>query len=702
MKASRKVTPGRFHPLGATLTPEGVNFALYSERAEGVDLLLFDRPDSEPSEIITLTARDRFVWHALVHGLKAGQLYGYRVRGPWQPEKGLRFNPAKVLLDPYAKAVTGKFHNRENILLAYDPLSPHRDLSKDLRDNAAQVPKGIVVDDRFDWQGVVPPDHLLDNLIIYEVHLKGFTAHPSAGVKSPGTYAGFIEKIPHLKRLGVNAVELLPIHEIFSEDFLLNKGRVNYWGYNTASFFAPESSYSSGQAPGAQVAEFKTLVRELHRAGIEVILDVVYNHTAEGSELGTTMSWRGIDNTTYYSLCGPPGMEGRHYQNYTGCGNSLNASHPAVIRMIMDSLRYWTEVMHVDGFRFDLASALGRDGGGFRSNASFFDAVSQDPILSRVKMIAEPWDLGTYQVGNFPVDWSEWNGRFRDTARRFVKGDAGMLREIGWRLSGSADLYADDGRSASNSINFTTCHDGFTLHDLVSYNGKNNHANGEDNRDGTDDNNSWNCGAEGPTDDHSVLRLRRQLAKNHICLLLFSSGTPMLLGGDEFLRTQQGNNNGYCQDNHLSWFDWDLLEKNADFFEFCRKAIALTHACPSLQRRKFLTGTDPDDNRVPDVAWYGPDLAPPEWGNPNARILCHLLDEPLFFINNHGPEMQTVALPSPGKGLRWHRVIDTSLDSSADFAEPGQEVPLDPGDRYIANPRSVVVLSGIRRVPIAS
>ena len=411
----------------------------------------------------------------------------------------------------------------------------------------------------------------------------------------PGTYLGFIEKIPYLQSLGVNAVELLPVHEYYVDDFLLNRGLTNYWGYNSIGFFAPESSYGTRRAPGCQVDEFKTLVRELHKAGIKVILDVVFNHTGEGNEMGPTISLRGIDNPSYYILTGPQDQPGRYYPNFSGCGNTLDFDSPAVIRLVTDSLRYWVQHMHVDGFRFDLASVLGRtgQGDGFASNAPFFEALLQDPVLGGLILVAEPWDTGTYQVGNFPVDWSEWNGRFRDTLRRFTKGDEGQLPDLGHRLTGSADLYGDDGRSAYNSINFVTCHDGFTLHDLVAYDHKHNDANGEDNRDGSDDNNSWNCGAEGDTDDGQVLALRRQLAKNHFCQLLFACGTPMLLGGDEFLRTQGGNNNAYCQDNAIAWFDWSLAESNSDVVEFVTKAIAMTRRFPALQRRKFLVGDRP-------------------------------------------------------------------------------------------------------------
>jgi glycogen operon protein len=700
-RTNKQFATGRFYPLGATLTPDGVNFALYSQHASEVFLLLFDRPDGDPTDVIRIENRTRYIWHTFVHGLKAGQLYGYRVRGEFLPARGLRFNENKLLLDPYAKAFSGKARNQDNLLLAYDPQSADLDLSWDGRDSTAIVPKCIVVDDRFDWQGDTPPSTPLEKLVIYETHLKGFTAHSSSGVANPGTYLGFIEKIPHLKDLGINAVEFLPIHEHYTEDFLLAKGLTNYWGYNTIGFFAPESSYGTGRHPGCQVEEFKTLVCELHRAGIEVILDVVYNHTAEGNELGPTLSFKGIDNPTYYCLTGGPNEPGRYYMNYTGCGNSLNLAHPHVIRLVMDSLRYWVDAMHVDGFRFDLASVLGREEGMFQASASFFDAISQDPVLNRVKLIAEPWDLGTYEVGNFPVDWSEWNGRFRDSMRRFGKGDAGQVRDVGWRLTGSADLYADDGRSAYNSVNFITCHDGFTLRDLVSYNEKHNEANLEGNRDGSTDNNSWNCGVEGETDDPVAVKLRKQQVKNYACYLLFAAGTPMILGGDEFFRTQGGNNNSYCQDNEISWFDWQEVERHRDIHAFFRKAIALTRRYPVLQCRKFFTGQDRNSNGIPDIQWFGTDLDALAWEDPECRTLCYLLDGGeeagaddylLFVILNADFRLQLVRVPAPPGGKQWSRVIDTSLEPETDFLDEGQEVLIDPPGHYLANPRSTVLL----------
>ena len=703
-RTTKTVAKGSHFPLGATLVPGGVNFAIYSKHATEVFLLLFDKPDGEPTDIIQLRNRDRFVWHGLVEGLRAGQLYGYKVRGEYRPEWGFRFNDAKLILDPYAKAVTGKFRNVDNLLLAYDAQPGAGERLPDTRDNTTIVPKGIVVDDAFDWQGSHAPDLALEQLVIYEVHVRGFTAHPSSGVRNPGTYLGFIEKIPHLSRLGINAVELLPVHEYYVDDFLIQKGLTNYWGYNSIGFFAPEFSYGTARMPGCQVTEFKTLVRELHKAGIKVILDVVYNHTGEGNEMGPSLCFRGLDNVSYYSLTGPADAPRRYYMNYTGCGNNLNFDSPAVIRLVTDSLRYWVEVMHVDGFRFDLASVLGRgeQGGHFQSSASFFDVVSQDPVLNRAILIAEPWDIGTYQVGNFPVDWSEWNGKFRDTMRRFGKGDSGQLADAGWRLTGSADLYGEDGRSAYNSINFITCHDGFTLHDLVSYNHKHNEANGENNQDGSNDNNSWNCGVEGDTDDPAVLALRKQLMKNYACYLLFASGTPMILGGDEFARSQRGNNNAYCQDNEISWFDWTAVARNSDIFEFFRKTIAFTRRFPVLQQRKFFLGADLDDDQVADLTWFAPDLGHPRWNDAGMQTLCYQLDASedgsrlgvsrLFFILNAHFDPQWVKLPPLESGRAWHRAIDTSLPTGEDFAESGRETLLDPADHYIANPRSTVVL----------
>jgi glycogen operon protein len=703
-KTKKSIQAGKFYPLGATLQNGGANFAVYSQYAKEIYLLLFDKADGEPTDIIKLDNCTKYIHHVFVEGIKKGQLYGFKARGEYNPNFGLRFNENKLLVDPYSKAFTGKFINKDNLLLGYDPMSYQKDMQMDIRDNSTIVPKSIVIDDEFDWQSDKPPDIPFEKLIIYEVHVKGFTKHPSFKINNPGTYLGFIEQIPYLKDLGINAVELLPVHEYYVDDFLIQKNLTNYWGYNTIGFFAPESSYSTGKYPGCQVEEFKTMVRELHKAGIEVILDVVYNHTAEGNELGPTMCFKGIDNPTYYSLTGSHYNPGRYYMNYTGCGNSLNFANTPVIRLVMDSLRYWVEKMHVDGFRFDLASVLGREEGYFYKSAAFFDTISQDPLLSRIKLIAEPWDLGTYQVGNFPIDWSEWNGRFRDCIRKFGKGDGGQIQEIGYRFTGSADLYEDDGRSAYNSINFITCHDGFTLNDLVSYNYKHNDNNLENNNDGTNDNNSWNCGYEGETEDKEILYLRKQLVKNYFCMLFFSQGTPMMLGGDEFLRTQYGNNNAYCQDNEISYFNPDRIKANSDMIEFVKKAIAFRKAHSILQRRKYLKGIDSDGNRFSDIMWFDDNLNNPQWFNPECKAISYMLDCGedniyekhifLFFIYNMDYKAHFVKIPTLYNKQKWFRKIDTSLKSGDDFLSDGRELIINPSDYYIVNPRSTVVLIG--------
>jgi isoamylase len=696
--STKKIDAGRFYPLGATLDMNGVNFAVYSKHADEAFLLLFDTADGKPTDIIAMRERTRHVFHVYVHGIKSGQLYGYKIKGRFDPARGYRFNENKLLIDPYAKALTGKASNRDNLLLSYDPLSG--DMSFDERDSSPVVPKSIVIDDSFSWDKDVRPDIATEKLIIYEVHVKGFTAAPTSGVSSPGTYLGFIEKIPYLKNLGINAIELLPCHEYYIEDFIASKGLTNYWGYNTLAYFSPEIGYSSRSAPGSQVNEFKTMVKELHRAGIEVIMDVVYNHTAEGNECGPTLSFKGIDNPSYYVLTGPSETPYRYYMNYSGCGNSFNLANPAAMRLVMDSLRYWTEIMHVDGFRFDLASVLGREGDSFRACASFFDALSQDPVLSRIKLIAEPWDLSTYQIGNFPIDWMEWNGRYRDVVRRFIKGDPWQIQELGYRLTGSSDLFADDGRSAFASINFITCHDGFTLNDLVSYNGKHNDANHEDNRDGSNDNFSWNCGVEGPTDNSVVINLRRQMVKNHLCMLLLSAGTPMILGGDEHLRTQNGNNNAYCQDNPISWFDWSLAKKNADILAFTKKLIAFRMRFTVFQRSRFFNGRDNDLNGIPDIKWFSESGNPVDW-NSDGRTLCFLIDAgendtshrncSIFIIHNADYTSKETILPSLADKRNWKRAIDTSMPPGEDILDPGKEpVVLTP--LYHTNSRSSVVL----------
>lgn len=702
-KTTKKIGDGVYYPLGATPNKEGVNFALYSKHAKKVFLLLFDDPYGPATDVIEIKNKTRYVWHVFVYGLKAGKFYGFKVKGDYDPAEGLRFNENKFIIDPYSKALTGKVRNTNNLLLSYRALTKSRDLSFDARDSTDVMPKSIIIEDKFDWQGDVHPAIPLEKTIIYEVHLKGFTAHRSSKVKKPGTYMGFIEKIPYLKRLGITAVELLPLQEFYVEDFLLDKGLTNYWGYNTIAFFAPESSYSANPAPGSQVKEFKTMVRQLHKAGIEVIMDVVYNHTGEGNEMGPTISFRGIDNPTYYCLKGSPREPRRYYVNYTGCGNSINASDPYVIRFILDSLRYWVEVMHVDGFRFDLASVLGREGGRFDSNSAFFDVISQDPVLNRVKLIAEPWDMETYEIGKFPVDWSELNGKFRDTLRKFTKGDGGLIKDLRYRLSGSPDLYCKNGRATYNSINFVTNHDGFTIYDTVSYNYKHNEANLENNKDGFNENNSWNCGIEGDTGDPEVLNLRRRLAKNFICSLLLSSGTPLLLGGDEFLRSQWGNNNAYCQDNEISWFNWEVANRNRDFVEFCRRVIEMAKKYKALHIKRLHSSAATCEKSHFRFDWYGRDLDAPAWDNADEMTLSmHLFAKEedgaeynLFAMFNADHIPQTIKLPALLDNKRWHRKIDTSLDGGEDFMEDGQEILIEPPDFYIINPRSTVVLAGL-------
>ncbi|HLP40433.1 MAG TPA: glycogen debranching protein GlgX [Fibrobacteria bacterium] len=709
-RVTHTVQNGLPYPLGATVTPTGINFAVHSRYAQEMFLVLFDSPGGEPTDVIPLPGRTGFVHHGFVGGLRHGQLYAFRARGEFNPAMGLRFNESKLLLDPYARAFAGAFKPEGNILLAYDPLNPERDLSVDERDNTMAMPKCMAYSKPFDWEGDKPLEIPMAELIVYEVHLKGFTANPNSGVSRPGTYLGFIEKIPYLKKLGVNAVELLPIHAKYPEDHLSEKCLNNYWGYNTFGFFAPEASYRGGKHPGDEVEEFKTLVKALHKAGIEVILDVVYNHTCEGNELGPTVSFKGLDNPAYYALTGADGAQAlRYYHNYTGTGNTLDFGSPVVVRLAMDSLRYWVEEMHVDGFRFDLALVLGRGHwNGFDPRAPIFQAIMQDPVLNRVKLIAEPWDCAGYEVGNFPVNWAEWNGKFRDTVRRFVKGDDGQLNELGWRVTGSADLYAEGGRTSDASINFVTCHDGFTLNDLVSYNHKHNEANLEENRDGSNDNASWNCGVEGETADELVTHLRRRQVKNFVCLMFFSQGVPMISHGDEILRTQKGNNNVYCQDNPLAWMDWSLEKENADVFLFFRKAIALRKRMPLLLGKRFLTGRDTDMNEVPDITWYGPDGGPVDWNNPLAKQIAFQLDGYDGVEDEEGPRVRELSrfylilnasfeetdfrLPPLLETHAWHRVADTGMLHGKDFLDPGRSEPLKDPLSYRTKAHTVVIL----------
>ncbi|HSJ09499.1 MAG TPA: glycogen debranching protein GlgX [Longimicrobiales bacterium] len=672
------MTPGRPWPLGATHDGGGVNFALFSEHATEVELCLFDAPNGPQVERLRLRERSGEVWHGYVPGLAPGQLYGFRVHGPYDPERGHRFNPANLLLDPYARAVTGDLH-WEGPIFGYRLGDAAMDLSFARDDSAPWVPKGIVVDDAFDWEGDDLLRIPLHRSVIYEVHVRGFTMqHPDVPPELRGTYAGLAHPaaVDHLTQLGVTAVELLPVHEFIDEGHLVDRGLVNYWGYNTLNFFAPAGRYSSAGRDGAQVREFREMVKALHRAGIEVILDVVYNHTAEGSELGPTLSFRGIDNIAYYKLV--PGNP-RYYMNYTGTGNSLDASHPQVLKLIMDSLRYWVCDMHVDGFRFDLASTLAREQHHVTRLSSFFDAIHQDPVLSTVKLIAEPWDVGEggYQVGNFPILWAEWNDKYRDTVRRYWRGDPGATAELGWRLMGSSDLYQDDGRHPYASVNFVAAHDGFMLHDVVSYEHRHNEANGEDNRDGHDNNISANYGVEGETGDEAIVEQRERQKRNMLATLLLSQGVPMLCAGDEMGRTQRGNNNAYAQDNAISWLDWDLDERQRELLEFARGLIALRHAHPVLRRKEFYRGHRIRGSDVRDLTWLRPDareMTDEDWGASWTRAMGVMLagdalgemddrgdlvvDDTLLLLMNAHVEAVNFRLPDIGGG-GWRVAVDT-------------------------------------------
>jgi glycogen operon protein len=677
-----RVWPGQPYPLGATWDGAGVNFALFSEHADGVELCLFDHPAAAVArEPLELRERTDLVWHGYVPGLGPGQLYGYRVRGPHAPAQGLRFNPAKLLIDPYAKALAGELRWSDEVF-GYRVGDPASDLSRDDRDSAPFMPKAVVIDAAFDWEGDERPGVPWHRSIVYEVHVKGFTArHPAVPAGLRGTYAGLAAPVvlDYLTGLGVTAVELLPVHHRVDELALVRRGLTNYWGYNTIGFFAPDSRYSSTGRAGEQVSEFKSMVKTLHRAGIEVILDVVYNHTAEGDHLGPTLSFRGIDNSAYYRLI--PGKP-RYYMDYTGCGNTLDMTHSRTLQLLMDSLRYWVQEMHVDGFRFDLASALAREFHDVNRLGTFFDVIQQDPVISRVKLIAEPWDLGEggYQVGNFPIGWAEWNGRYRDAIRRYWRGDPGQVADLAYRLTGSSDLYQDDGRRPSASINFVTSHDGFTLADLVSYDAKHNEANGEGNRDGTDDNLSWNCGVEGPTDDPRVLAVREQQMRSFLATLFLSQGVPMLCGGDEIGRTQRGNNNAYCQDNEISWFDWSPTARARRLLDFTRGVIRLRREHPELHRRKFFQGRPLCHADMKDVTWLRPDgteMTEAEWRQSTLRAfgfrLCGaamddvdergepVTDDTLLILLNASADATQFVLADPHPGVCWEVLVDTAL-----------------------------------------
>ncbi len=676
-----RIRPGQPYPLGATWDGAGVNFAIFSEHATGVDLCLFDSQDAKAeSQRIPLPERTDMVWHGYLPGVLPGQLYGYRVHGAWAPQQGHRFNSAKVVLDPYAKAI-GRMTRWCDEMHGYQVGHPDADAVADERDNAWSAPLAVVIDGAFTWGSDAPPKTPWHNTVIYEVHTKGFSRlHPGIPEPLRGTYSGLCSDaaIRHFKELGVTAVELMPVHHHAYERHLVERGLTNYWGYNTLAFFAPDVRYSSAGRSEDAVREFKRMVRILHGAGLEVILDVVYNHTAEGNHLGPTLSLRGIDNASYYRL-NPQNK--RTYIDFTGCGNTLNMVHPRVLQLIMDSLRYWVEEMHVDGFRFDLASALARELHDVDKLGAFFDIIHQDPVLSQVKLIAEPWDLGEggYQVGNFPVGWTEWNGKFRDAVRRFWKGDGGVVSEMATRLAGSSDLYEHSGRRPYASINFVTSHDGFTLDDLVSYSHKHNEANGEDNRDGENNNLSWNCGTEGPTEERSVVVLRERQKRNFVATILLSQGVPMISGGDELSRTQQGNNNAYCQDSELSWYHWDLDASQQDFLEFVRYMIRVRAEQPLLRRRKFFQGRPIRGGDVKDLAWFEPsgkEMDDALWNNPQThcfgfRILGSDLDEldeqgapltgdTLFLILNGSSESVAFTLPEQAPGARWERLVDTA------------------------------------------
>ncbi len=672
---SRTVWPGRPFPLGPTWDGGGTNFSLFSESATGVELCLFD--DEGREERIPVRERTAHNWHVYLPGVGPGQRYGYRVGGPWEPTAGHRFNPAKLLIDPYAKAIDGPIAFDRARVLAY---APGQEDVVDTEDSAPAIPRSVVIDEGFDWEGDRPLRRPWAETVIYELHVKGFTQRmPGVREDLRGTYAGLASDaaVGHLRDLGITAVELLPVHHIADEDFLVERGLTNYWGYSTIGFLSPHAGYAATGVRGEQVREFKGMVKALHRAGIEVILDVVYNHTAEGSHLGPTLSFKGVDNASYYRL---QPDDPRHYMDFTGTGNSLNPVHPSVLRLIMDSLRYFALECHVDGFRFDLASALAREFYDVDRLSAFFDVIHQDPVLSQVKLIAEPWDVGPggYQVGNFPILWSEWNGMYRDTMRDFWRGHTAVA-EFARRFTGSSDLYQSDGRHPSASVNFVTCHDGFTLRDLVSYDRKHNEANGEGNRDGTDDNRSWNCGVEGETDDPAVNELRDRQIRNFLATLLLSQGTPMLLAGDELRRTQLGNNNAYCQDNELSWVDWELGEREHGLLEFTRRLLRLRAEHPVFRRSAFLTGEEHRGSGAPDVWWFRPDgrrMTQADWARGDAFALGAFLngaeiptqtdhgepisDESFIVLFNAWREPVTFVLPPTRFGRRWAHELCTA------------------------------------------
>ena len=681
-----RIWPGTPYPQGAMWDGEGVNFSIFSENATAVDLCLFDRAeDARETHRIRLRERTDLIWHCYLPDVRPGQLYGYRVHGPYEPEQGHRFNPTKLLIDPYTRAVSGLIH-WSDALYGYTVGHSGGDLSFDTRDSAGGMPKCVVIDPAFTWGDDRQPDIPWNRTVIYECHVRGMTMrHPGVPRRLRGTYLGMISDpiIDHLRSLGVTAVELMPVHQFVRDRRLVDMGLTNYWGYNALSFLAPDVGYATGGL-GQQVDEFKTMVKGLHRASIEVILDVVYNHTGEGNEEGPTLSLRGVDNMAFYRLLPD---EPRRYMDFTGTGNSLNMLHPRTIQLIMDSLRYWIEEMHVDGFRFDLAPVLARELYEVNRLGTFFDIIQQDPVISQVKLIAEPWDVGPggYQVGNFPVGWAEWNGKYRDAVRKFWRGDHGLVPEMASRLSGSSDIYADSGRRTYATINFVTSHDGFTLNDLVAYEDKHNEANGEGNRDGADDNYSRNWGHEGPTESAHIRRTRERMKRNFMATLLFSQGVRMILMGDEMGRTQGGNNNAYSQDNDISWMSWELSGRDRRLLEFTRHALAVFRSNPVLRRRSFFTGRPMAANGLKDVTWIrtdGGEITDEDWADPGNQVIGMLIhgratdevDErgrPIFgdtvlLLLNGGARSRVFTLPRMERSGAWEEVINTSRHDIAE------------------------------------
>lgn len=701
-----KVLPGRPYPLGSTYDGKGINFAVFSENAEGIELCLF-KSQEDTKEYIKIKIEEvtHHIWHAYVPDLKPGQLYGYRAHGKHEPQNGHRFNPHKLLVDPYSKALAGDII-WDKALFGYKMNDPEEDLSFNEDDSAPFIPKSVVIDSRFDWEDEQRPDIPYHDSVIYEAHIRGLTmTHPDIPEEIRGSYASIAHPatIGYLKDLGITAIELMPVHQFVADQHLLEKGLTNYWGYNTLAFFAPDARYSSTGVNGEQVNEFKNMVKELHKAGIEVILDVVYNHTAEGNHMGPTLSFKGLDNASYYRLS-PEGH--RYYMDYTGTGNTLNVQLPSVLALIMDSLRYWITEMHVDGFRFDLAATLARTLHDTDNLSSFFNIIHQDPIISQVKLIAEPWDIGDkgYMVGKFPPGWAEWNDKFRDEIRDFWRGEDITISSLANRLAGSPDLYRGDYRRPTASINFITAHDGFTLHDLVSYNEKHNEANGEDNKDGSDDNKSWNFGVEGDTDDAHIIHLRNKQKRNFLATMFLSQGVPMLVAGDELGRTQGGNNNSYCQDDEISWINWEKAD--AQLMDFTKKLIRFCKDHPTFRRRRWFQGLPLHGTQANDIEWLMPDgkaVRDDQWDSEPARVLgvflngngirCvnldgrRLFDDSFFIIFNSTDQPVDFKLPSAECGDQWHIVIDTNADMISDTQDD-----FKPGDVVTVPDRCVMAL----------